>query len=263
MASGGVEARRRLVEEHQLRIADQRQRDIEAALLAAGELLRARVALPRSGRRARSSPPPPADAGSSRRRARRARAPSARRASCRTAAPGRRASATARSAAAGPRRARCTSPRVAGPVPLEDLDGRRLPGAVGTEEREHLAVPDLEVDPAHDLLVAVGLAQPADVDRESVRAMCGPHRRNRHREQYAAAILGLHRNRRPSSCRPDGVGSSGHVATVAPRSDAMPSAHERISSQSRRSLYCSGVFLTVARSIRPRGSAATLPPKTT
>ena len=51
-------------------------------------------------------------------------------------------------------------------VALEDLDRRRLAGAVGAEEREDLAAVDLEVDPAHRLDIAVGLAQPATlIDR--------------------------------------------------------------------------------------------------
>ena len=47
---------------------------------------------------------------------------------------------------------------------LEDLDGRRLAGAVGPEEREDLAAADLEVDPADGLVVAVALVQRPDRD---------------------------------------------------------------------------------------------------
>ena len=61
----------------------------------------------------------------------------------------------------------------AGAVALEDLDGRRLAGAVGAEQAEDLAGGDLEVDAAHGLMVAVGLVQVADEDR-----WCGSaHRR--------------------------------------------------------------------------------------
>src|SRR3984885_4087457 len=45
---------------------------------------------------------------------------------------------------------------------FEDLDGRRLAGAVGTEEGEDLAAAHLEVDPANRLLVSVALAQAAN-----------------------------------------------------------------------------------------------------
>ena len=55
--------------------------------------------------------------------------------------------------------------RVAAPVALEDLDGRRLAGAVRAEQPEHLAGGDLEVDPAHGLDAAVRLPQAADRDR--------------------------------------------------------------------------------------------------
>src|SRR5581483_1532743 len=50
---------------------------------------------------------------------------------------------------------------VARAVALEDLDGRRLAGAVRAEQAEHLAGTDLEVDPAHRLVLAVALAQTA------------------------------------------------------------------------------------------------------
>ena len=58
---------------------------------------------------------------------------------------------------------------------------------------------------------------------------------------------------------------SGDQATGASacNSEAMREPHTRISSQSRRSRYCAGVFSTIERSIGPRGFAGTLPPKTT
>ena len=49
-------------------------------------------------------------------------------------------------------------------VALEDLDGRRLAGAVRAEQAEHLTCLDREVDPAQRLVVAVALAQTADRD---------------------------------------------------------------------------------------------------
>ena len=61
-----------------------------------------------------------------------------------------------------------------------------------------------------------------------------------------------------------GEGSGGQATGVsACNSEAMREPHARISSQSRRSRYCAGVFSTIERSIGPRGFAGTLPPKTT
>src|SRR3954452_17417511 len=59
------------------------------------------------------------------------------------------------------------------PVALEDLDRRRLARAVGAEQAEDLAERDLEVDAAHGVMVAVALVQVADED-----GRCGgAHRR--------------------------------------------------------------------------------------
>ena len=49
--------------------------------------------------------------------------------------------------------------------PLEDLDGRRLAGAVRTEQAEALARPHLEVQAGDGDDVAVALLQPAAHDR--------------------------------------------------------------------------------------------------
>ena len=54
---------------------------------------------------------------------------------------------------------------VALPVALQDLDRRRLPRAVRSEEPEDLARLDVEVDSPDGLVLAVGLAQRADRDR--------------------------------------------------------------------------------------------------
>jgi hypothetical protein len=48
---------------------------------------------------------------------------------------------------------------------LADLDGRRLAGAVGPEEPEALARPDLEVESVHGDDVAVGFVEPNDLER--------------------------------------------------------------------------------------------------
>ena len=55
--------------------------------------------------------------------------------------------------------------RVARAVALEDLDGRRLPGAVRAEQPEDLALLDLEVDALDRCERAVRLPQAADGDR--------------------------------------------------------------------------------------------------
>jgi hypothetical protein len=55
--------------------------------------------------------------------------------------------------------------RVARPVPLEDLDRRRLAGAVRAEEPEDLAGAHLEVDPRNRLDTVVRLHEALDADR--------------------------------------------------------------------------------------------------
>src|SRR6478672_2758776 len=51
------------------------------------------------------------------------------------------------------------------PVALEDLDRGRLARAVGTEQTEHLAALDADIHAAQRFEVAIGLAQPGDLDR--------------------------------------------------------------------------------------------------
>ena len=53
---------------------------------------------------------------------------------------------------------------VARPVALEDLDRGRLACAVGAEQAEDLAGPEVEVDPLQRLELAVALAEAADAD---------------------------------------------------------------------------------------------------
>ena len=62
---------------------------------------------------------------------------------------------------------------VAPPVALEDLHRRRLAGAVGPQQGEHLAAPDLEVDAAHGLQIPVGLLEPAHLDSDVVTSQLG------------------------------------------------------------------------------------------
>ena len=148
---GRVEAGRRLVEEDQVGVADDPDRDVGAAFLAAGERADPGVALvaepdqldrlvdrPRARRRSRRRARPPR----ARSAAGRARTP---------AGPGRRACARRGSGWPGSTPSTETSPPSALAVALEDLDRRRLAGAVGAEEAEDLAGGDLEVDAAHRL----------------------------------------------------------------------------------------------------------------
>ena len=154
-ARARVEAGRRLVEEDQLGVADRaRARGRGAAAGRPRACARARRASP-SGRRARSPRPGRAASRSSRRRRAGSRARSA---SGRATTTG--ASTPIRSRHAGPPaagRSPSTSTRaaVALAVALEDLDRRRLAGAVRAEQAEHLAGLDREVDPAQRLEVAV------------------------------------------------------------------------------------------------------------
>src|SRR6185436_6103893 len=163
-ARGGVEAGRRLVEENQLGVADQRQPEVEPAALAAREppdplvpLLLQADELDHFVHRARLAVVAGEEAqhlGGSERLVH-----------------GRGLQHDADllpPLAARERRVGAEHlhlARVALAVALEDLDGGRLAGAVGSEQAEHLTALDLEVDPAHRLERAVGLAQAADGDR--------------------------------------------------------------------------------------------------
>ena len=138
-ARGRVEPGRRLVEEHELGVADQRDAEVETPLLAARERLHARVASCRQVRPARSPRRRPAAARSS-----------PRTSGCTSRTESRAGSSECWSTT--PIRSRCARARlprvdaehldiatVARPVALEDLDGRRLARAVRAEEPEDLA----------------------------------------------------------------------------------------------------------------------------
>jgi hypothetical protein len=56
---------------------------------------------------------------------------------------------------------------------FEDLDGRRLARAVGTEEAHHLAGVDLEVDAGQDVVRAVGHLESGDPDDRLPPVRCG------------------------------------------------------------------------------------------
>ena len=55
-------------------------------------------------------------------------------------------------------------------VPLQNFDRCGFSGSVGSEQAEHLATPDFEVDAADRLEAAVPLAQPSDLNRHFVHA---------------------------------------------------------------------------------------------
>ena len=56
-------------------------------------------------------------------------------------------------------------PASGAPVALDDLDRRRLAGAVRPEQREDLAGPTRNEIPSHDRPAAVALAEAVDLDR--------------------------------------------------------------------------------------------------
>src|SRR4051812_32131596 len=159
----GIEARRRLVEEDQLRVADEGQGEVEPAPLAAGEGAHVGVRLLlQAGDRddlldvARVR----VEVGEVLQRlARRDVAVHAG-----------RLQDDADPLAQLPRvllwivAEHGDDPGRAGAVALEDLDRGRLAGAVGAEQAEDLADGDLEVEAPHGLVLAVGLAQVADED---------------------------------------------------------------------------------------------------
>ena len=70
---------------------------------------------------------------------------------------------------AGRARAPRAVPASGAAVALQDLHRRRLAGAVGAEQPEHLAPVDGERQPVHRQVGAVGLLQPVDRDRRPVR----------------------------------------------------------------------------------------------
>src|SRR3954451_21153550 len=162
-ARGRVEARGRLVEEDQLRVADERQPEVQAAQLAAGERARPHVLLalePDQREHLVGVPGVRVHAGEVRERL----------ADLDVVVDARLLQDDAQQ---GAQRLR-PAPRieaehrhlalVALPVALEDLDGRRLPRAVGPEQPVDLAATHREIDSAHGLEVPVGLLQAADLD---------------------------------------------------------------------------------------------------
>ena len=163
-AGGWVEARRRLVEEEQLWIPDQRDREIEPAALAAGQRPALRIRLLLEPDELEDVP----------RRARIVVVPGEelemladREVREQLAALGHDADPPTPSAVCafwvGAEHANLAG--VATAIAHQDLDGRRLAGAVRAEQAEDLARRQLEVDPAHGLDAVVGLSNAGDLDR--------------------------------------------------------------------------------------------------
>src|SRR5438874_2717511 len=158
-----VEAGGGLVEEHEIRVADERDAEIEPALLSTGQRLHARVALvgepderdhlvdiawPRVIAGERRMRLPDGEVGPQLRLLEHDADPLAE--------------VAPRTPGIVPEHRHLA--RVAAAVALEDLDRRRLAGAVRPEQPEHLALLDVEVDAAHGLERAVRLAQTAHGD---------------------------------------------------------------------------------------------------
>jgi hypothetical protein len=163
VASRGIKAGRRLIEEHQLRVADQRQGDVEATELPAGERSRACVALlcqtdelDRLSRRARMEVVAGVELDEL----------SDRQLGGHRAGLQHQTDPRAPAAIGGGRvlaqHAHLTG--IARAIPLQNLNRRGLPSPIGPEEGEHLPSGDLKVDPANHLLLAIGLTQPVNMD---------------------------------------------------------------------------------------------------
>ena len=80
-------------------------------------------------------------------------------------------SRSARSPLPGSRPSTRTLPDVGQPVALDDLGDRRLAGAVGAEQAEHLARLDREADAAHRVALAVALVDVLYVDDRHARRL--------------------------------------------------------------------------------------------
>src|SRR5436190_4910149 len=162
-ARGGVEPRRRLVEEDQLGVADERQAEVQPPQLAARQFARPHVLL--------ALQPDQRDdlVGISRRRVH-PREVRERLAHADVVVDARLLQDDAHPLAQLARPAARIEaqdgdlPGAARAIALEDLDGRRLARAVGPEQAEDLAALDAEVDAADGLEVPVGLPQAANFD---------------------------------------------------------------------------------------------------
>lgn len=159
-----VEARRGFVEEQQLGAPDDAERDVDATLLAAGELRDAGAGL----RRQADGGDDLVDVAGARVVAGELPQLLAHREHPRLSRRLQHDADALPPAAVGAPRIGAEDAHVsrrAVPVPLEDLDRRGLTGPVGPEEREGLAALDVEGEPGHGHAIAVGLAQVADPHR--------------------------------------------------------------------------------------------------
>src|SRR5581483_7593107 len=217
---------RRLVEEDELRVADEGERQVEAALLAAGQrphpvaallleaddldhlvgvagplvvagedreaLAHGQVREERGGLHHDANPLPPGAAGRL------------------------RFGAQHLDAAA-----------VALPVALQDLDGRRLAGAVRAEQPEHLARLDAEVDAAQRGAIAVALLESVDDDRAA-------------HSSSASQWAGANETRRPVSASTISLQSGWcpTATTVVPRPPAAARSSSAVAPGARRSSTC-------------------------
>ena len=178
-----VEAGGRLVQEDDVGVADQRQGDVEAAALAAGQLGGEGVGLvgqADQGDGVVDVARRPVVAGVEL-QALAHRQPGSGSDSCRT-TPTRSRQAPPALAGSTPRHV--TSPSVRVPEAFEDLDGGGLAGAVGAEEGEDLAAVHLEVDAADRFVGAVALDEPADGHHRLVELT----RSDRSRSSVAGAV---------------------------------------------------------------------------
>ncbi len=164
----GVEAGGRLVEEQQFWIADQRDRDVQPPLLAAGELVHADCALLFEADEADHIVDRPGTGIEGRihgdRLAHREIPVDARRLQhdpC--------AGLQSRPLTAGIAPEHADLAVVAGAVALENLDGCRLARTIRAEQREDLADADREVDALDSLRPGVGLHQTVNVHRQRAR----------------------------------------------------------------------------------------------
>ena len=164
MAGAGIEPGGRLVQEQQFGVTGERDRDVEAALLPAGELEYAGVAPSSLARPARSPRRRVAGSGSSRCRARSSRCTErygSTPVDCST-MPIRSVEGLLVSRRVVTEHLRATGGRRA--EAFEDLHGGGLARAVRSEQGEDLAPVDVQVDAFDRLDVPVGLVQALDFD---------------------------------------------------------------------------------------------------
>src|SRR5205823_2700159 len=166
-ARGRIEAGSRLVEEDEIRVADEGDAEIEAALLSTRQRLHARVSLLREAdQRDHLVDVPGAAVVAGEHPVRLGdgqRGPELRLLQDDADPLPKRRSRVAR-----------VEPEhldlavIAHPIALEDLDRRRLPGTVRAEQAEDLAFGDLEADPAKGVMAFVGLPELSDRDRTHI-----------------------------------------------------------------------------------------------